>query len=93
MPKYLIERRIPGAGALSPDELHKIAGTSNATLDSMRGEGKQVQWLQSYVTEDTIHCVYLASDADTVREHARRGGFPADAVHQVGTMIDPTTGE
>ena len=93
MPKFLIERRIPDAGRLSPAELQKIAGVSNNVLGQMRGEGKNVQWVQSYVTNGTIHCLYVAEDEECVREHARRGGFPADAVFQVAGMIDPTTAE
>jgi hypothetical protein len=90
MPRYLIEREIPGAGGLSPDELHDIARTSCAVLREL---GPQVQWVQSYVTGDRITCIYLAPDEESVREHARRGGFPADRVLEVLTIIDPTTAE
>lgn len=90
MPKYVIERSIPGAGTLSPEELHDISATSNGVLSSMGG---RAQWVQSFVTDDKIYCVYIADDADAVREHAAAGGFPADVVARVETMIDPTTGE
>lgn len=90
MPKYVIERTIPGAGTLSPDELCSISATSNGVLASMGG---RAQWIQSYVTDDKIYCVYIADDAETVREHARGGGFPADSVAEVRALIDPTTAE
>jgi hypothetical protein len=90
MPKYVIERGLPGAGALSGDELHAIARKSNEVLDGMGG---RAQWLESFVTDDKLFCVYLADDVATVEEHARCGGFPCDAVRRVGTIIDPTTGE
>ena len=90
MPKYVIERSIPGAGTLSPDELCGISATSNSVLMSMGG---RAQWVQSFVTDDKIYCVYIAEDADAVREHAAAGGFPADVVAQVQTVIDPTTAE
>ncbi len=91
MPKYLIERRLPGAGKLTPEDLQAISGKSNAVLAEMNQAGTTVQWVQSYVTDDTIHCVYLAPDPEAVREHARSGGFPADQVMEVKTVIDPTT--
>ena len=90
MPKYVIERAIPGAGSLSPQELRAISQKSCGVLSEM---GPQIQWLHSYVTDDKIYCVYIAPDVETVREHARRGGFPADTVAQVATIIDPTTAE
>jgi hypothetical protein len=90
MPKYVIERSIPGAGTLSASELHDISHTSNGVLAGM---APHVQWVQSYVTDDKIYCVYIADHADAVREHARQGGFPADAVSTVHAVIDPTTGE
>lgn len=90
MPKFIIEREIPGAGQLSPQELQAISQKSCGVLNEM---GPQVQWRESYVTGDKVYCVYLAPDADSVREHARRGGFPANAVNQVRTVIDPTTAE
>ena len=90
MPKYVIERTIPGAGKLSAKELHDISAKSNEVLDSLAG---RAQWLHSYVTEDKITCVYIADTVDTVEEHAKCGGFPADAVMKVSAIIDPTTGE
>lgn len=93
MPRFLIERRIPGAGKLSQDELRGIAGKSNGVLSAMQQDGKNVQWVESYVTDDAIHCVYLAPDEEAVREHAREGGFPADNVMQVRNIINPSTAE
>ncbi len=90
MPKFVIEREIPGAGALTPDQLQAISQTSCGVLTKM---GPQIQWIQSYVTDDKIYCVYLAPDEATVREHAAQGGFPANSVARVRTMIDPTTAE
>ena len=90
MPKYVIERAIAGAGTLSPDELHGISQTSNGVLATMDG---RAQWVQSYVTDDKIYCVYIAENPAAVREHAAAGGFPADVVTEVHAMIDPTTGE
>jgi hypothetical protein len=90
MPKYVIERNIPRLGALSPAELQAASRRSNGVL---RDLGPQVQWVQSFVTGDKMYCVYNAADEDVVREHARRGGFPADSVARVVTMIDPTTAE
>jgi len=90
MPKYLIEREIPNAGALSPVELSAIAQKSCGVLQEL---GPSIQWVQSYVTEDKITCVYIAPNAEIIREHAKRGGFPADRVLEVGTIIDPTTAE
>lgn len=90
MPKYVIEREIPGAGQLTPQELQAISQKSCGVLHAM---GPQVQWLQSYVTDDKIYCVYIAPDEASVREHAARGGFPANSVARVRTVIDPTTSE
>lgn len=90
MPKFVIERPLPGAGNLSADELQGISQKSNEVLDGMAG---RAQWLQSYVTGDKIYCVYIADDEEAVREHARAGGFPCTEVNQVNTIIDPTTGE
>jgi hypothetical protein len=90
MPKYIIEREIPNAGALSPADLQAISQKSCGVLQEL---GPQIQWVQSYVTEDKITCVYIAPNAEIIREHARRGGFPADKVLEVATMIDPTTAE
>jgi hypothetical protein len=90
MPRYVIEREIPGAGDLSMDELHAISQKSCSVLQDM---GPQVQWVQSYVTDDKIYCVYIAPDEASVREHAERGGFPANSIAQVRNVIDPTTAE
>ena len=90
MPKYLIERDLPGLGTMSPDELTATACASNDVLAQM---APHVQWLHSYVTADKLYCVYVADDEDRVLEHARRGGFPADAVNRISETIDPTTGE
>jgi hypothetical protein len=90
MPKFVIERTLPGAGDLTPDALQGIAERSNAVLDSMAG---RAQWLHSYVTDDKLYCVYIADDAATVAEHAAAGGFPCDGAAQVRSVIDPTTAE
>jgi hypothetical protein len=90
MPKYVIERDIPGAGKLSGSELRAISQTSCGVLSKM---GPQIQWLQSYVTGDKIYCIYIAPNEKAVREHAAQGGFPANRVSEVATMIDPTTAE
>ena len=90
MPKFLIEREIPGAGSLTPEQLQAISEKSCNVLSDM---GPKVQWVHSYVTDDKITCVYIAPDEDTVREHARRGGFPANRVSRVSSIIDPTTSE
>jgi hypothetical protein len=90
MPQYLIERHLPGAGRLTPDELKAISQKSCGVLNGM---GPQIQWVHSYVTGDHIFCVYRAPNEDMVREHARQGGFPADRVMAIGTVIDPTTAE
>jgi len=90
MPKYVIEREIPGAGALAPDELQAISQKSCGVLQDL---GPQIQWLQSFVTDDKIYCIYIAPDEETVREHATRGGFPANQVSKVSRIIDPTTAE
>ena len=90
MPKYLIEREIPGAGDLSAEELQGISQTS---CDVLREMGSEIQWVQSYVTQDKVYCVYLAPNEEMIREHAMKGGFPANSVARVATMIDPTTAE
>ncbi|HJV08995.1 MAG TPA: DUF4242 domain-containing protein [Acidimicrobiales bacterium] len=90
MPKYVIERDLPGAGNLTGDELHAISAKSNEVLDGMQG---RAHWLQSYVTADKIYCVYVADSESAVLEHAEKGGFPANAISRVSTMIDPTSGE
>jgi len=90
MPKFIIERELPGAGKLSPDDLQAISQKSCGVLREL---GPQIQWVQSFVTQDKIYCVYVAPDEKTVREHARQGGFPANTVARVVTVIDPTTAE
>jgi cell division inhibitor SulA len=90
MPKYLIEREIPGAGTLSPDQLQAISQKSCNVLQNL---GPQIQWLQSYVTGDKIYCVYIAPNEEIIREHAQQGGFPANRVSEIMTVIDPTTAE
>jgi len=90
MPKFVIEREIPKAGKLSPEQLQAISQTSCGVLREM---GPQIQWLQSYVTDDKVYCIYIAPDEDAVRQHAQKGGFPANRVARVRTVIDPTTAE
>jgi hypothetical protein len=90
MPKYVIERELPGAGKLTPKELKDISQKSCGVLGTM---GPQIQWLQSYVTGDKVYCVYIAANEAMVREHAQKGGFPANRVSEVKSVIDPTTAE
>ena len=90
MPKCVIEREIPGAGALSAAQLKAISQTSCGVLSHM---GPRIQWMHSYVTGDKIYCVYIAPNEEMVREHAKQGGFPANRVSSVSTIIDPTTAE
>lgn len=90
MPKYVIEREIPNAGKLSTQELKGISQVSCGVLSKL---GSQIQWVQSYVTENKIYCVYIAPNKEMVLEHAKLGGFPANVVTEVSTMIDPTTAE
>jgi hypothetical protein len=90
MPQYLIERNIPGAGKLTPADLKAISQKSCGVLNAL---GPQIQWVHSYVTGDQIHCIYRAPNEEMVREHARQGGFPADRVSEIKTIIDPTTAE
>jgi hypothetical protein len=90
MPKYIIEREIPGAGKLTPEQLQKISQKSCGVLKNL---GPQIQWLQSYVTDDKVYCVYIAPNEAMVREHAKQGGFPANRVSEVKGIIDPTTAE
>lgn len=90
MPKYIIEREIPGAGSMSIGELKAIAESSCNVLRDM---GPQIQWVQSYVAGDKFYCVYIAPDKESVREHASRGGFPANLITEVSSIIDPTTAE
>lgn len=90
MPKYVIERELPGAGKLTAPQLKQISQTSCGVLQAL---GPQIQWVQSYVTDDKIYCVYIAPNAEMIREHAKRGGFPANRVSEVKTVIDPTTAD
>ena len=90
MPKFVIEREIPGVGKLTPDEFRAISQKSCGVLRQM---GPQIQWLESYVTDDKIYCVYLAPNAEAVRQHAELGGFPANRISEVKRMIDPSTAE
>ncbi len=90
MPKYIIEREIPGAGNLNADQLKGISQTSCGVLSKL---GSQIQWIHSYVTADKIYCVYNAPNEEMIREHAAQGGFPANSVSKVSTIIDPTTAE
>jgi len=90
MPKFVIERNVPGAGKMSPPELKALSQKSCGVLSTM---GPSIQWIQSYVVDDKIYCVYIAPNESMVREHARQGGFPADRVSTVRAIIDPTSGE
>ena len=88
MPKYVIEREIPGAGKLSSQQLEAVSKKSCSVLNAL---GPKIQWLQSYVTADKLYCVYIAPNEEVVREHARQGGFPANRISEVKAVIDPTT--
>ena len=90
MPKFVIEREIPGAGKLSAQELQAISQKSCGDLQNM---GPKIQWLQSYVTDDKVYCVYIAPSEDMIRAHAQQGGFPANKISEIKTVIDPTTAE
>jgi len=90
MPKYVIERELPGAGDLTADDLRNISQKSNQVI---AGLGPEIRWLESFVTADKLYCVYSAPDEDIIFEHARCGGFPADKVSKIVTMIDPSTGD
>jgi hypothetical protein len=90
MPKYVIERNIPGAGNLSRQDLHAISQKSCGVLNRL---GPTIQWVESYVTADKVYCVYIAPNEEAIREHARQGGFPADQIAQIKAVIDPTTAE
>lgn len=90
MPKYLIEREIPGAGKLTQEELHAISQKSCSVLNRL---GPRIQWVESYVTDDKVYCVYVAPDEAMVRQHAAEGGFPANRISEVRSVIDPTTAE
>ena len=90
MPKFVIEREIPNAGKLSPEELR---GISQKSCGVLRNLGPQIQWVQSYVTNDKVYCVYIAPNKEMVQEHAKQGGFPAHRISEVKSVIDPTTAE
>jgi hypothetical protein len=90
MPKFVIEREVPGAGKLAPEQLKAL---SQKSCNVLRDLGPQIQWLQSYVTDDKLYCVYIAPDEATIRKHAQMGGFPANNIAQVRSTIDPTTAE
>ena len=90
MPKFLIERELPGAGNLSGEQLQGISQTSCGVLQKM---GPDIQWIQSYVTGDKIYCVYISPNEEMIREHAKQGGFPANRVSEIKSVIDPTTAE
>ena len=92
MQQYLIEREIPGAGALPEEELKKISKHSNGVLDAMKSEGSEIEWVHSYAAGDKIYCVYNASSEELSREHAERGGFPANKISPVGGMLNPAKG-
>lgn len=90
MPKYVIERNLPDAGALTPEQLQAVARQSNGVLQEL---GPTIQWVHSYVTDHRLYCTYVAPNEELIREHAVRGGFPADQIMQIHTVIDPTTAE
>lgn len=93
MPKFLIQREIPGAHELTAEQLQGIATKSNGVISQLNREGHDIQWVHSFISDNRITCVYIAPDADTLREHAMRGEFPANAITPVGRMIDPLTAE
>jgi hypothetical protein len=90
MPKYVIERDLPGAGKLSPDQLRGVSQKSCSVLNKL---GPEIQWIHSYVTADKIYCIYRAPNEDMIREHAKQGGFPANKISEVASIIEPTTAE
>jgi hypothetical protein len=90
MPKYVIERDLPGAGKLNPEQLQAVSQTSCGVLQKL---GPEIQWVHSYVTQDKIYCIYIAPNEALIREHASQGGFPANRISQVSSVIDPTTSE
>lgn len=90
MPKYVIERELPGAGKLSEDELVKAARSSNAAVEEM---GKDIQWVESYVTDDKMYCVYIAKNENLIREHGKKAGFPVDRISKITGMTDPVKGD
>lgn len=90
MPKYLIKREIPGAGGMSAQDLH---GAAQKSCSVLRNQGPEIQWVESYVTDNAIHCIYIASSEDLIRQHAEQSGFPANEIMQIRTVIDPTASE
>jgi len=90
MPKYVIERELPGAGQLSPQQLQAVSQTSCGVLRKL---GPEIQWVHSYVTQDKIYCIYIAPNEAVIREHATQGGFPANRISEISSTIDPTTAE
>ena len=90
MPKYLIERELPGAGKLNPNELQAVAQKSCSVV---RNLGPEIQWIETYVTDDKLYCVYIAPNEQLIRDHAKQGGFPANRISQIRRMFDPTTSE
>ena len=90
MPKYVIEREIPGAGKLTPDQLQAISQKSCSVISHL---GPQIQWIESYVTDDKIYCIYRAPSEELIRQHAKEGGFPANRISQIKTVIDPSTAD
>ncbi|HSY98250.1 MAG TPA: DUF4242 domain-containing protein [Terriglobales bacterium] len=90
MPKYVIERELPGAGQLSPQQLQAVSQTSCGVLRKL---GPEIQWVHSYVTQDKIYCIYIAPNEAMIREHASQGGFPANRISEISSMIDPTSAE
>jgi hypothetical protein len=90
MPKYVIERELPGAGQLSPQQLQAVSQTSCGVLRKL---GPEIQWVHSYVTQDKIYCIYIAPNEALIREHASQGGFPANRISEIKSMIDPTTAD
>jgi len=90
MPRFVIERDLPGAGKLTPEELK---GVSQKSCDVLKNLGPEINWVQSYVTDDKIYCIYIAPNAEMIREHAKQGGFPANRISEVKSVIDPTTAE
>ena len=90
MPKYVIEREIPGAGNMTPQDLQ---GASQKSCSVLRNLGPEIQWVQSYVTDDKLYCVYIAPNEELIRAHAQQGGFPANRISEIKSVIDPTTAE
>jgi hypothetical protein len=90
MPKYVIERELPGAGQLTPDQLQAISQKSCGVINQL---GPQIQWIESYVTDDKIYCIYRSPSEELIRQHAKEGGFPANRISQIRTIIDPSTAD